>query len=239
MSLSLEHQIKNSPIRFWADSPNINLAKKINLPSIRYSNIIVQNFLQGKLYTEFGVKPRCHQEYVAAVTENTEMKRMQQQEGDGQGVNELKAEVRALEEELRVIQEKHDQRIADKNNQLEKQQNILDAKFNMIASLDEQQRAMQRLIDTLNNENSQLKRRILELCEENSKLSRPIPVPKPTAAAPITELHHPGSRYPLLYAPQPRSSNANSRVCPVCGVLFPRTMDQTNIERHVNAHFDH
>ena len=241
MSLSVEHQIKNSPIiMFLVDSPNIKLANKINLPVIRYSNILVQNFLQGKLYSEFGMKPRCHQEYVAAVTENTELKRMEQQEGDGQGINELKAKVRALEEELRVFQEKHDQRIADKNQHLQKQQDILDAKFNKIACLEEQVRAMQTLIDTLNKENSQLKKqRILEMHEENTKLSRPIPAPKPTAAAPPTQHYHPGARHPQHYGPQSKSSDANPRVCPVCGVRFPRTADQTDIERHVNGHFDH
>ena len=163
----------------------------------------------------FGVKSCCHQECVAAVTENTELKRMQQQEGVGQGVNELKACVQELEEELRAFQEKHDQRMADKNDQLQKQQDILDAKFNMIAGLEEQQRAMQALIDTLNKENSQLKQRILEIYEENPKLSQPILAPKPTTAAPSTQPYHP-SRHPQQCAPQSRSSDTKSLpVCPV------------------------
>ena len=194
----------------------------------------MQNFLQGKLYTEFGVKSCCHQECVAAVTGNTELKRMQQQQGVGQGVNELKAYVQKLEEELRAFQEKHDQRMADKNDQLQKQQDILDVKFNKIAGLEEQQRAMQTLIDTLNKENSQLKQRIIEMHKENPKLSRPILAPKPTTAAPSTQPYHHGSRHPQH---QSRSSDANSWVCPVCGVRFPHTVDLTNIERHVNGHF--
>ena len=176
---------------------------------------------------------RCHQEYVTVVQERTELKRMQQQEGGGQDVNKLKVEVRKLEEELRVFQEKHDQRIADKNDQLQKQ---LDAKFNTIAGLEEQQRAMQTLIDILNKENSQLKQRNLEMREENTRLSRPIPAPKPTTMAPPTQPYHPGSRHPQH---QSRSSDANSQVCPVCGVRFQRTANQTDIERHVIAHFDH
>ena len=103
----------------------------------------------------------CHQEHVA-VTESTELKRMQQQDGVGQGVNEQKAEVRKLEEEPRVFQEKHDQRIADKNDPLQKQQDMLDAKLNMIDGLEEQQRTMQTLIDALNKANNQLKQRILD-----------------------------------------------------------------------------
>ena len=179
---------------------------------------------------------RCHREYVAVVTESTELKRMQQQEGGGQDVNELKAEVRKLEEELRIFQEKHEQRIADKNDQLQKQQDILDAKFNMIAGLEEQQKAMLTLIDTLNKENSQLKQRIFEMHEENTKLSRPIPAPKqPTTTAPPTQHFLPGLRQAQH---QSRSSDANSRVCPVCGVWFPHTVDQTDIERHLNGHFD-
>ena len=100
---------------------------------------------------------------------------------------------------------------------------------------------MQRLIDTLNKENTQLKQRVLEMHEENAKLSRHIPGPKPTAAALPTQPIHPGLRHPQHYTLQSRSSDANShlRVCPVCGVRFPRTVDQANVERHVNGHFDH
>ena len=110
----------------------------------------------------------CHQEYVAVVIENTELKRMQQrQKGVRQG---------------------------------------------------------------------QLQQRILETREENSRLSCFIPTPKLTTAAPPTQHYHPGLRHPQH---QSKSSDVNSRVCPMCGVRFPCTVDQTDIERHVNSHFDH
>ena len=35
------------------------------------------------------------------------------------------------------------------------------------------------------------------------------------------------------------TARPDSPVCPVCGMRFPRTMDQMDFEHHVNGHFDH
>ena len=88
-------------------------------------------------------------------------------------------------------------------------------------------------------EQDQLKQRILKTHEENTKLSQPIPAPKPTIATPPTQRYHGGSKYSQQYASMSKSFDANSQVCPVCGVQFPRTVNQMEIERHVNNHFNH
>ena len=92
--------------------------------------------------------------------------------GSEENVTEWKERVQKLKEELRVFQEKHDRRIADKNYQLQKQQEVLDEKLNEMRGLQKQQKAMQNLIDTLNKENSQLKQQVLQTREENASYHR-------------------------------------------------------------------
>ena len=179
---------------------------------------------------------RCEKEYVTVVTENTALKKPNQQLGSDENVAEWKEQVQKLEEELRAFQEKHDQRIADKNDRLQKQQEVLDEKLNEVSGLQEQQKAMQNLIDTLNKENGQLKQQVLQTREENGRHHYHHQHRSPGAP----QRHDPHTQ---TGAPRPQhapsqSADGNTNSCPVCHVRFPRTTNQVDIERHVNGHFD-
>ena len=268
------------------------------------------------------------------------------QMGSEENVTEWKEQVQKLKEELRVFQEKHDRRIADKNYQLQKQQEVLDEKLNEMRGLQKQQKAMQNLIDTLNKENSQLKQQVLQTREENARYHhhrrrspcaprrhdphtqtgapRPQHVPSRSADEKLSGIqklidtlneensqlkqqvlqtreengrhhyHHqhrspgaPRRHDPHTQTGAPRPQHAPSRSaknsqlkqqvlqtreenaryhhhrrrspcaprrhdphaqtgaprpehapCPVCQLRFPRTTNQIDIERHMNAHFD-
>ena len=173
---------------------------------------------------------RCEKEYVAVVSENNALKKGSQQLGS-EGNAELKEQAQKLEEELRIFQEKHDQRIADKNDLLQQQQELLDEKLTEVKGLQDQQKAMQTLIDTLNKENGQLKQQVLQIREENGRHRHHQRSPgAPRRPPPQVQTGTP--------VPRPAPTDSSTNACPVCQVRFPRTTNQDDIERHVNAHFD-
>ena len=174
---------------------------------------------------------RCEKEYVTVVTENTALKKPNQQLGSDENVAEWKEQVQKLEEELRAFQEKHDQRIADKNDRLQKQQEVLDEKLTEVSGLQEQQKAMQNLIDTLNKENGQLKQQVLQTREENGRHHYH------QHRSPGAPRKHDPHTQTGAHAPS-RSTDSSTNSCPVCEVRFPRTTNQIDIERHVNGHFN-
>ena len=186
-----------------------------------------------KLSADDTVK-RCEKEYSSA---NTALKKASQQLGSEENVAEWEEQVQKLEEELRAFQEKHDQQIADKNDRLQKQQKVLDEKLTEVSVLQEQQKAMQNLIDTLNKENGQLKQQqVLPTREKNGR--HHYHHQQRFRGAPRRHDPHTQTGVPHPQHVPSRSTDGSTNSCPVCQVRFPRTTNQIDIERHVDAHFD-
>ena len=160
--------------------------------------------------------------------------------GSEENVAEWKERVQKLEDELRAFQEKHDQRIADKNDQLQQQQEVLDEKRTEVSGLQEQQKAMQNLIDTLNKENGQLKQ---QTREENGSHHYHYHHQHRSPGAPRGSNKARGTAYassrPDSMAPSRplHTQSLSENRCPVCQVRFPRTTNRViDIESPCEVH---
>ena len=135
-----------------------------------------------------------------------------------------------LELELEQFQMKHDERIAEKNLAIEQLQESLETKETELNGLKNQETAMKRSIEALNVENGQLKRQIYDL---QKRLGNYAP-PQQGHPPPYIPVYPPPPQRPQ---PPPHRSEATSRVCPICNLVYPTRMSQQEFECHVNTHF--
>ncbi len=181
----------------------------------------------------------------------------------GAGLLLLQREYERLELELQEFQLKHDQRIDEKNVHIQQLENELQEKTQEVNGRHVQEEAMRKSIDTLRAHNDQLTAANGELLEKIEKEKRnrhhhrhndvmvtpTAPVYQPSDCPPLypaifqqpsdsttrPQVPHPSHQVPGSHT-QRRSSNAG-KVCPICSIQYPVTMQQKDFERHVNSHF--
>ena len=132
-----------------------------------------------------------------------------------------------LDAEPKEFQMKHDEKIAEKNLVIKNLQESLETKETALNGLKHQETAMKRSIEALNVENGQLKCQIHDL---QKRLGNYAPPQQP----PYNPVHPPPPQRPQ---PPPQKSEATSRLCSICNLMFPSRMSQQDFERHFNGHF--
>lgn len=170
----------------------------------------------------------CQKEYTRVASENLKILKKQNAE------TATPSQQEQLEHELEVFQLKHDERIAEKNDTIQKLSDDITARNeevtklqSVIAGLRHQEQAMKRSIETLNIENEQLKH----------QLSVPPPNYTPPPYNPGYGPHARPVHQPPPRRPQQQPVSDNSRKCPICNLAYPSRASQKEYEDHVNAHF--
>lgn len=179
----------------------------------------------------------CEEEYTQVASENKNVKKkLKRLESCTPTTTSYEAEVTRLGQELEVFQLKHDERIAEKNDVMQKLTEELGLKDteikdlrDAVAGLKHQEQAMKRSIETLNIENGQLKRKLQG--ERPPPQYTPHPHNPPHNSRPV---HQAAPRRPQ---PEQRPSADGSRICPLCNLAFPARSSQDEFEQHVNTHF--
>ena len=192
---------------------------------------------------------RCQEQYETLAAENFELKKELKksrtpttdvENGTEATILLMQREFERLELELQEFQLKHDQRISEKNADIQKLREDLDVKQKELDGRRLQEDAMKKSIETQKAEITQLHSAMRDLKQELDKRRQSHKRDAMVAPQPPFNPHYYQPK-PTLYPPQvphtqqPRSSQGKE--CPVCGTMFPRSMPQKDFENHVNSHF--